>query len=220
MPLKLRCGLDHLNPHHFGFLAFTLAVVLVFLSYVLFTLNVWTFALILVSGGCWYLSDEGGVPLRRNKFKVCVVGAGFSGICMAIKLKQAKIPFVLLENYQSTKWVALGTKTSTQGWPSSVFSLNYQFSFFMSHKWSSALSKNTPHHGPHSGNDCHRDQSRSGDNATTIPNSPIRPRPTIQSDASAFKSLTTTGPRLPIIRKKYASSRGTQSGFGRLRHGF
>ncbi|MGV0879819.1 NAD(P)/FAD-dependent oxidoreductase [Martelella sp. FLE1502] len=36
-------------------------------------------------------------PKRRKNFKVIIIGAGFAGICAAIRLKQAGIPYVVIE---------------------------------------------------------------------------------------------------------------------------
>ena len=46
-----------------------------------------------------YYSLRSKHPSRevRPNFRVLIVGAGYSGLCMGIKLKAAKVPFTILE---------------------------------------------------------------------------------------------------------------------------
>ena len=65
---------------------------------------------------------------------VCIVGAGFSGLCMGIKLKEAGIPFKIIEKSSDvggTWW-----DNRYPGCACDVWSNVYQFSFFQNPNWS------------------------------------------------------------------------------------
>ena len=69
-----------------------------------------------------------------EKISVCIVGGGASGICMAIKLKEAGIRFRLIEKEEQ-----VGGTWYHNHYPGSrcdVYSCLYQFSFFQNPFWS------------------------------------------------------------------------------------
>jgi len=71
---------------------------------------------------------------QRAKVNICVVGAGFSGLCMGVKLKNAGIKFQILE-----KDSEVGGTWSANKYPGcrcDVWSVLYQLSFFFNPNWS------------------------------------------------------------------------------------
>ena len=103
--------------------------------------------LLLLAGGLAYLyrsQHQYQIPRElidaksKQGFKVCVVGAGFAGIGMGVKLKSAGIPFVIIEKGSRVG----GTWRDNQypGVAVDIFSYSYQFSYYISHKWSSNFS--------------------------------------------------------------------------------
>ena len=87
---------------------------------------------------CWTYYEKANEPkLDFKRFNVLVVGAGFSGICMGVKLKKQGIPFVIVEksnNPGGTWW-----DNKYPGCAVDVVSVLYQYSFFMRPNWSSLL---------------------------------------------------------------------------------
>lgn len=49
---------------------------------------------------CWQ-RDPDKLPIQS--FKAIIIGAGFSGLCAAIRLKELGIPFVILERTQTSE---------------------------------------------------------------------------------------------------------------------
>lgn len=77
--------------------------------------------------------DEVKNAKKNDDMLVCVVGTGFSGVCMGIKLKKAGIPFIILEKCPSVggTWYKNNYPGATVDIPSDL----YQYSFFMNTKW-------------------------------------------------------------------------------------
>ena len=82
------------------------AIILAYVSYVLLTLPTYYYLCLFL---LYYIYNEAEsgifgkgqakpsyVP-KNTETNVCIVGAGFSGLCMGIKLKKAGIPFRILE---------------------------------------------------------------------------------------------------------------------------
>ena len=78
------------------------AIILAYVSYILLTFPTYYYLSLYLS---YYIYKEAfnnskskpSFPLKNTKTNVCIVGAGFSGLCMGIKLKKAGIPFRILE---------------------------------------------------------------------------------------------------------------------------
>jgi 4-hydroxyacetophenone monooxygenase len=91
-------------------------------------------------------ADPKGVSWRRppppevlERFHVAVIGAGMSGLCAAIKLKQAGIPFTVIEKndtvggtWYENRYPGCGVDTPNHF---------YSFSFEPSHQWTQFYSK-------------------------------------------------------------------------------
>ena len=73
-----------------------------------------------------------------SEFSVVVIGAGFGGICMAVRLKQAGIDFVLLEKADGVggTWRA----NTYPGCACDTESHHYSFSFERNPDWSRVFS--------------------------------------------------------------------------------
>ena len=75
------------------------------------------------------------VFIRESKnIKVCVVGSGFSGLTMGIKLKEAEIPFVILE--KSSEIGGTWYSNKYPGCACDVYSPLYQSYYYMNPNWS------------------------------------------------------------------------------------
>ena len=78
------------------------AIILAYVSYVLLTFPTYYYLSLYL---LYYIYKEAfhkskakpSFPPKNTKTNVCIVGAGFSGLCMGIKLKKAGIPFRILE---------------------------------------------------------------------------------------------------------------------------
>ena len=117
-----------------------LSVIVIPLLYFIFTLPVYVPILL---GVCiykvisWKQSGRGSSIHNENARKnvnVCIVGAGFSGLCMGIKLKMAGIRFTIIEKSSDvggTWW-----DNRYPGCACDVWSNVYQFTFFENPKWS------------------------------------------------------------------------------------
>ncbi|WP_353226465.1 NAD(P)/FAD-dependent oxidoreductase [Novosphingobium sp.] len=78
-------------------------------------------------------------PARLAQFPVAIIGGGMSGLCAAIRLKQAGLPFVILEKNQ-----AVGGSWYENFYPGcGVDTPNhfYSYSFFLNHDWSHFFAK-------------------------------------------------------------------------------
>lgn len=76
-------------------------------------------------------------PVRRNSPKVLVIGGGFSGICMSIKLAEKGLDHVLVEKEQDLGGTWFLTKYP--GAQCDVPSHGYSYSFEMNPDWSQAF---------------------------------------------------------------------------------
>ena len=77
---------------------------------------------------------RGPVPENLSGFQVVIVGAGLSGLCMGIKLREAGIPFVILEKND-----AVGGTWYENSYPGAGVDIPnhfYSFSFSLKHDWS------------------------------------------------------------------------------------
>ena len=84
---------------------------------------------------CWKYENKVPIPgLENTKVNVCIVGAGFSGLCMGIKLKKAGIPFKIIE--KSPEVGGTWWDNRYPGCACDVWSSVYQFSFFQNPNWS------------------------------------------------------------------------------------
>jgi 4-hydroxyacetophenone monooxygenase len=87
--------------------------------------------------------DGRAVPWRRavdaSGFKVLIIGAGFSGLCMAIRLQEMGIPFEILEKNPDVG----GTWLENQYPGCAVDTPNhfYSYSFFPNEKWTRHFSR-------------------------------------------------------------------------------
>ena len=120
------------RPGHqtFVILALSFVSICVYLTYWLLSIPVLYYVLIgifvlLVKKYVYGKSSKGTDLLKdNNKINVCVVGAGFSGLCMGVKLKKAGINFKILEKGSEVG----GTWTANQypGCRCDVWSVLYQ----------------------------------------------------------------------------------------------
>ena len=108
--------------------------------YIFLTLQVYVLVLFgaivykIYSWKCTDIDLDFGLENSRNNINVCIVGAGFSGLCMGIKLKKAGIPFKIIEKSSDvggTWW-----DNRYPGCACDVWSFVYQFSFFQNPNWS------------------------------------------------------------------------------------
>lgn len=78
-------------------------------------------------------------PRSKPDFKVVIIGAGMSGICAAIKLKEAGIPFLVLEknNAVGGTWYENTYPGAGVDTPNHI----YSFSFEPNHDWSEYFAK-------------------------------------------------------------------------------
>ena len=105
------------------------AIILAYVSYVLLTFPTYYYLSLLL---LYYIYKEAfhkskakpSFPPKNNKTNVCIVGAGFSGLCMGVKLKKAGIKFRILEQGSEVG----GTWTANQypGCRCDVWSVLYQ----------------------------------------------------------------------------------------------
>lgn len=82
---------------------------------------------------------ERPAPERLDAFPVAIIGGGMSGLCAAIRLKEAGLPFVILEKNQ-----AVGGSWYENFYPGcGVDTPNhfYSYSFFLNHDWSHFFAK-------------------------------------------------------------------------------
>ena len=70
----------------------------------------------------------------RVRGGVTIIGAGFSGICMAIKLRRAGVPFTILE--KGDRVGGVWRDNTYPGAACDIPSHLYSFSFEPSHDWS------------------------------------------------------------------------------------
>ncbi|MDB5592045.1 NAD(P)/FAD-dependent oxidoreductase, partial [Enterovirga sp.] len=75
----------------------------------------------------------------RTNFMVVIVGAGLAGLCMAIKLKEAGLPFVILE--KNTEVGGTWYENSYPGAGVDIPNHFYSFSFAPKHDWSRHFAK-------------------------------------------------------------------------------
>ena len=78
-------------------------------------------------------------PVRLKQFPVVIIGGGMSGLCAAIRLKQAGLPFTIIEKNQ-----AVGGSWYENFYPGcGVDTPNhfYSYSFFLNHDWSHFFAK-------------------------------------------------------------------------------
>ena len=91
-------------------LALVFAVLVFYLLRVVLFLQVYELMIIIIIGAflnwrSYKLSQESFLKgkncksssQKNNQVNVCIVGSGFSGICMAVTLKSANVPFTLFE---------------------------------------------------------------------------------------------------------------------------
>ena len=91
-------------------LAIVFAVLVFYLLRVVLFLQVYELMVIIIIGAffnwrSYKLSQESffkennskSSSQKNNQANVCIVGSGFSGICMAVTLKRANVPFTLFE---------------------------------------------------------------------------------------------------------------------------
>ena len=71
---------------------------------------------------------------KKGRVNVCIVGSGFSGICMAVALKRENIPFTLFEKSEDIGGTWFDNKYP--GCACDVWTPIYQFSFFRNPDWS------------------------------------------------------------------------------------
>ena len=136
------------NNFNIGFLADLKLLALIFglLMFSLFglilSLHVYVLCVIIISACSIHHVSYGPSKKKYNNLydrnkksvNVCVVGSGFSGICMAVKLKQAKIPFTLFEKSSDIGGTWFDNKYP--GCACDVWTPIYQFSFFRNPEWS------------------------------------------------------------------------------------
>ena len=81
--------------------------------------------------------DKGRLPL--DEFRVVIIGAGLSGICAGIRLKEAGIPFVILEKNDTPggTWF----ENDYPGCGVDIPNYFYSYSFFTDFAWSRHFSK-------------------------------------------------------------------------------
>ena len=135
-----------------GFLADLklLAIVFAFLVYSVFRfilfLQVYQILALFVFCSCsnWCWKKIWHVPSRKvaddsraqkkPPVNICIVGSGFSGLCMAVNLKKANIPFSLFEKSGDIGGTWFDNKYP--GCACDVWTPIYQFSFFRNPDWS------------------------------------------------------------------------------------
>jgi 4-hydroxyacetophenone monooxygenase len=76
---------------------------------------------------------------ERKRFMVVIVGAGLAGLCMGIKLREAGIPFVILE--KNTEVGGTWYENSYPGAGVDIPNHFYSFSFAPKHDWSRHFAK-------------------------------------------------------------------------------
>lgn len=109
------------RPGHGSFLAMVGIFVCFcsFLAYILLSLPLYyyaIFATILIVAKIWnqdYGDEEAIFISKGHKASVCIVGAGFSGLAMGVKLKKAGIKFTILEKRQVLTLIRFLTAQST-----------------------------------------------------------------------------------------------------------
>jgi len=110
-----------------------------FCAWLLSKLITWTGVGILVALGAYLYSVEAPTlaPKNSDGSLVVIIGAGFSGLCMGMKLLKEKIPFIILEksdNIGGTWW-----DNTYPGCACDVMSHLYSFSYFLNPSWSTSF---------------------------------------------------------------------------------
>ena len=131
----------NINPTDIRILILILSLALFSISYFILTLPVYV---LVVLGAIaykifsWrYMNSGSNVNLNdslEEGVSVCIVGSGFSGLCMGIKLKESGVPFRIIEKSSDvggTWW-----DNRYPGCACDVWSNVYQFSFFENPNWS------------------------------------------------------------------------------------
>ena len=89
----------------------------------------------------FFLGEENALSTseseKRAKTSVVIVGAGYSGLCMAIKLKKARIPYVILE--KSDQIGGTWSDNTYPGCACDIMSHLYSFSFFPNPYWTTSF---------------------------------------------------------------------------------
>lgn len=151
------------RPGHGHFLAMVgiFLCLCTFLAYLLLSLPLYYYAIfatiLILAKKLWnqdYTADEEAIFIRKgHKASVCIVGAGFSGLAMGVKLKKAGIKFTILEkrqvsnsyqiskakNYPLLYSSELGGTWNANKYPGcrcDVWSVLYQLSFYLNPHWS------------------------------------------------------------------------------------
>ena len=129
------------SPADLRIIFLVLLVVILFVSYFVLTCPLYILVVATYCGYKLYLwrygSDSSKASLlddQTGSISACIVGAGFSGLCMGIKLKAAGIPFRIIEKSScvgGTWW-----DNRYPGCACDVWSTLYQFSFFQNPFWS------------------------------------------------------------------------------------
>ena len=124
----------------FRLLMVTFAVLVVLIVQFILTLHVYQLILILFGSYCAHNYKSRNNNVLENIYdgskpmNVCIVGSGFSGICMAHHLKKANIPFVMFEKSSDVGGTWWDNKYP--GCACDVWTPLYQFSFFRNPNWS------------------------------------------------------------------------------------
>jgi len=98
----------------------------------------WLGVIFLFTGIHWILTRDPTPPSpaelkKRQKANVVIVGAGYSGLCMAIKLQAARVPYIILE--KSSDLGGTWYDNTYPGCACDIMSHLYSFSFFPNPFW-------------------------------------------------------------------------------------